>query len=77
MIIWINFFLNSKLDLMFTAKIFKWLSKNQIQKGGNVLLWNQVKSRIEAFYFELLLAKNFKMIKPLSEHMYWLNLVCF
>ena len=27
----------------------------QIQKGGKVLLWNQVKSRMEACYSELVL----------------------
>ena len=31
------------------------LFKIQIQKGGKVLLWNHVKSRIEAVYFELVL----------------------
>ena len=50
-----KFFLNSKLDLIQTAKFVKQLFRIQIQKGGKVLLWNQVKSKIEAYYFELVL----------------------
>ena len=34
----------------------------QIQKGGKVLLWNQVKSRIEAYYSELILVSNINMV---------------
>ena len=33
----------------------KQLFRIQIQKSGKVLLWNQVKSRIEALYTELIL----------------------
>ena len=38
---------------MGTVKFVKQLVR--IQKGGKVLLWNQVKSKIEAYYFELVL----------------------
>ena len=59
MIILIKLFLNSKLDLTWTVKFFKQLFRIQIQKGGKVLLWNQVKSRMEACYSELVLATGF------------------
>ena len=55
MIILINCFLNSKLDLIQTVKFVKQLFRIQIQKDGKVLLWNQVKSRMEACYSELIL----------------------
>jgi hypothetical protein len=55
MIILIKLFLNGKLDLIQTAKFVKQLLKIQIPKGGNVLLWNQVKSKMEACYSELVL----------------------
>ena len=55
MIILIKLFLNSKLDLIRTVKFVKQLFTIQIQKGGKVLLWNQVKSRMEACYSELVL----------------------
>ena len=55
MLIMIKLFLNSKLDLFRTVKFVKQLFRIQIQKGGKVLLWNQVKSRIEACYSELIL----------------------
>ena len=55
MIILIKLFLNSKLDLIRTVKFVKQLFRIQIQKGGKVLLWSQVKSRIEARYSELIL----------------------
>ena len=42
-------FLNSKLDLI--CQLFR----IQIQKGGKVLLWNQVKSKMKACYSELVL----------------------
>ena len=48
-------FLNSKLDLIQTVKFVKQLFKIQIQTGVKVLLWNQVKSRMEACYSELIL----------------------
>ena len=48
-------FLNSKLDSIRTVKFVKQLFTIQIQKGGKVLLWNKVKSRIEACYTELVL----------------------
>ena len=54
-IILIKLFLNSKLDLIRTVMFVKQLSRIQIQKGGKVLLWNQVKSRMEACYSELIL----------------------
>ena len=55
MIILVKSFLNSKLNLIQTVKFVKQLFRIQIQKGGRVLLWNQVKSRMEACYSELLL----------------------
>ena len=55
MIILIKLFLNSKLDLIRTAKFVKQLLRIQIQKGGKVLLWIQVKSRMEDCYSELVL----------------------
>ena len=55
MIILMKLFLNSKLDLIRTVKFVKQLCRIQIQKGGKVLLWNQVKSRMEACYSELVL----------------------
>ena len=57
MIILIKLFLNSKLDLIRTVKFVKQLFRIQIQKGGKVLLWNQVKSRMEACYSELILGQ--------------------
>ena len=53
-------FLNSKLDLIGTVKFFKHLFRFQIQKGVNVLLWNQVKSKMEAYYSELVLVNKLK-----------------
>ena len=38
----------------FSSDFVKQLSRIQIQKGRKVLLWNQVKSRIEACYSELI-----------------------
>ena len=55
MIILMKLFLNSKLDLIQTVKFFKPLFRIQIQKGWRVLLWNQVNSRMEACYSELVL----------------------
>ena len=55
MIILIKLFLNSKLDLIQTVKFVKQLFRIQIQKSGKVLLWNQVKARMEACYSELVL----------------------
>ena len=48
-------FLDSKLDLIQTVIFVKQLFRIQIQKGGKVLLWNQVKSKIEACYSGLVL----------------------
>ena len=56
MMILIKLLLNSKLDLIPTVKFVKQLFRIQIQKGGKVLLWNQVKSRMKACYSELVLA---------------------
>ena len=53
MTILIKSFLNSKLDLIRTAKFFKRLFRIQI--GGKELFWNKVKSKIEACYSELVL----------------------
>ena len=38
------------------SNFVKQLFRIQIQKGGKVLLWNQVKSRMEACYSELILS---------------------
>ena len=56
-LILIKLLLNSKLDLIRTVKFVKQLFRIQIQKGGKVLLWNQVKSRMEACYSELVLVQ--------------------
>ena len=66
MIILIKLFLNSKLDLIRTAKFVKQLFRIQIQKSGKILLWNQVKFRMEACYSELVLAKNIFKLQILS-----------
>ena len=55
MMILIKLFLNSKLDLIQTVKFVKELFRIQIQNGEKVLLWNQVKSRMAASYFGLVL----------------------
>ena len=55
MIILIKLLLNSKLDLIWTVKFVKQLFRIQILKGGKVLICNQVKSRMEACYSELIL----------------------
>ena len=55
MIILIKLFLNSKLDLIQTVKFVKQLFRIQIQRGGKVLFWNHVKSRMEAYSSELVL----------------------
>ena len=54
-IILIRLFLNGKLDLIWTVKFVKQLFRIQIQKGGKVLLWNQVKSKKEGGYSEQVL----------------------
>ena len=43
------------IKLFINSKLVKQLFRIQIQKGGKVLLWNQVKSIIEACYSELVL----------------------
>ena len=55
MIILIKLFLSSKLDWIQTAKFIKQRLGIQIQKGRKVLLWNQVKCRMEACYSEMIL----------------------
>ena len=55
MIILIKLFINSKLDLIRTVKFVKQLIRIQIKKGGKVSLWNQIKSKMEACYSELVL----------------------
>ena len=55
MIILIKLFVNGKLDTIRTVKFVKQLFIIQIQIGRKVILWNQVKSRIEASYYELVL----------------------
>ena len=42
------------------SNFVKQLFRIQIQKGGKVLLWNQVKSRMETCYSELILVCNLK-----------------
>ena len=74
MIILIELFLNSKLDLIRTAKFVKQLLRIQIPKGGNVLHWNQVKSKMEACYSELVLDVSTKdeshgSLQKLSNHL--------
>ena len=56
MIILIKLILNSKLDLIQTVKFVGQLFRIKIQKGGKVLLWTQVTSRMEACYSELILS---------------------
>ena len=47
MTILIKLFLNTEqIDLIRTVKFLKQLFRIQIQKDGKVLLWNQVKSKI-------------------------------
>ena len=48
-------FLNSNIDLIRSVKFVKQLFRIQIEKGGKLLLCNQVKSRMEACYSELVL----------------------
>ena len=55
MIILNKLFLNSKLELIRTVKFVKQRFRIQILKGEKVLLWNKVKSRMEACYSELIL----------------------
>ena len=55
MTILIKLFQNSKLDLIQNVKFVKQLFRIQIKKGGQVSLWNQVKSKMEACYSELVL----------------------
>ena len=47
--------LNKNCPLIRTVKFVKQLFRIQIKKGRKVLLWNQVKSRMEACYSELVL----------------------
>ena len=54
----------------FDSDFVKHLFRIQIQKGGRVLLWNQVKSKMEACYSELVLVSTFK-------HPIWRNLKTF
>ena len=61
MIILMKLFLNSKLNLIQTVKFVKQLFTIQIQKGRKVLLWDQVKSRMEACYSELILRLYFEI----------------
>ena len=49
----IKVFLNSKLDLIQIVEFVKQMFR--IQKGGKVLLWDQLKCRMEACYSELIL----------------------
>ena len=63
MIILIKLFLNSKLDLIRTFKFVKQLFRIQIKKCGKYyVLWNQVKSRMETCYSELVLTIIFECL---------------
>ena len=83
MIIMIKPFLNSKLDLIWPAKFVKQLFRIQIQKCVKVLLWNQVKSKMEAWYSELILmlcmyvlSRNFVYTTRLNTRGYnWIQIV--
>jgi hypothetical protein len=44
------------------SDFFKQLFRIQIKKGGKLLLWNQVKSRMEACYPERILSAYFPNI---------------
>ena len=91
MIILIKSFLNSKLDLIWPVKFVQQLFRIQIQKGGKVLLWNQVKSRsllfwtgfIETFLIQKNIIVNFIIQKLKSKHTSlkqytnWDKLSCF
>ena len=46
----------------------KQLFRIQIKKGGKVLLWNMVKSRMEACYSELILKRDFFLVKSQSDN---------
>ena len=70
MTILIKLFLNSKLDLSQTVKFVQQLKQLQILKGRKVLLWNQVKSRMEACYSELVLEKSVNKTTDLLEKPY-------
>ena len=63
-IILIKLFLNSKLDLIQTVEFVKQLLRIQIRKVGKVLLWNQVKSRMNACYSELVL--NYILLRQIA-----------
>ena len=57
-----------------TVKFVKQLVR--IQKGGKVLLWNEVKSRIEACYSELVLVGLSLFSTPvLSLHTEWVQVI--
>ena len=60
---------NSKLDLIRNVKFVKHLFRIQNKKDGKQLLWNQVKSRIEPCYSELVLIAMVFTIKVFSEIM--------
>ena len=49
------------------SDFLKQLFTIQIQKGGKVLLWNQVKSRMKACYSELDLVNSINAVKTLWE----------
>ena len=70
MIILIKLFLNSQLDLIRTTKFVKQLFIIQIQKGGKALLWNQVKSRMEACHSEFILSKYIHYAANLSMYLH-------
>jgi hypothetical protein len=72
MIIWIKLFPNSKLYFIQTVKFVKQLFRIQIQKGGKVLLWNQVKSKMEACYSELIL-RYLVLFAIKSQTFYWVS----
>ena len=53
------------LPLIYQLVSVKELFRIQIQKGSKVFFWNQVKSRMEACYSELILLSNVKTLQKL------------
>ena len=77
MILLIKLFLKSKLDLIQTVKFVKQMFRIQIQNGGKLLLWNQVKSRMEACYSELVLVVHWlhimRTVSKFDLNFYWIS----
>ena len=75
-IILIKLFLNIKLDLIWTKYQ---ICQTAVQKDRKVLLWNQVKSKMETWYSELVLnlcwqRSSFQVTKPQRiSYSHWAN----